>query len=471
MTFAAAVNAHLNRPTVARTDNGMKAHKNTGSAVLDLFTNIGTARNKDITHLFMAALAEDTDLTLRTLLYARDIRAGSGERQTFRNLLTKLEAKDSVLASKLMHKIPELGRWDDMFTFTGENRLAAFEMIRKALIENKNGLAAKWMPRKGPIAVELTKFLGLSPKAYRKLIVGLTQVVETQMCSKNWNEINFSHVPSVASARYQKAFGRNAKEAYSAYLAELQKPEAERTVKVKINAGAVFPYDVVKSTATGNAAVADEQWKALPNYIGDAKIFPMIDVSSSMGYFSSCRNMQPIDLAVSLGLYVSEKGTSAFKDMFVTFDSKPQIVKVKGTLSERLNQVAKSPWGGSTNLAAAFDLILNIARKGNVAEADMPEVMVIFSDMQFDPYHGFDATARQMITDKYNRAGYNLPRVVFWNLRADAGNTPVKFSDTGVAMVSGYSPATIKAVLANDLDDFTPYNVMLKTIMNDRYAY
>ena len=197
----------------------------------------------------------------------------------------------------------------------------------------------------------------------------------------------------------------------------------------------------------------------------------MIDVSSSMGYFSNCQRMNPIDLAVSLGLYVSEKGTSAFKDMFVTFDSNPKIVQVKGTLSDRLNQVARSPWGGSTNLAAAFDLILNIALKGNVAEADMPEVMVIFSDMQFNPYHGFDATARQMITDKYNRAGYNLPRVVFWNLRADAGNTPVLFSDAGVAMVSGYSPATIKAVLSNDLDDFTPYNVMLKTVMDDRYAY
>ena len=471
MTFANAAKSPLNVNVVARTDNGMKAHASTGKAVLDLFTNIGAARGKDITQMFAAALAEDTDLTLRALLHARDIRGGMGERQTFRTLLSMLEATDSALAAKLMHKIPELGRWDDLFTFTGENRVAAFNMIREALLVEKNGLAAKWMPRKGAIAVELTKFLGLSPKGYRQLIVGLTQVVETQMCAKEWNAINFSHVPSVASARYQKAFARNAQESYGAYLAELQKPEAERTVKVKINAGAVFPYDVVKSVSTGNAAVANEQWKALPNYIGDAKIFPMIDTSGSMGYYSGCVRMEPIDLAVSLGLYVSEKGTSPFKDMFVTFDSNPKIVHVGGTLSQRLDQVAKASWGGSTNLAAAFDLILNIALKGAVDEADMPEVLVIFSDMQFDPYHGFDATARQMITDKYNRAGYNLPRVVFWNLRSDAGNTPVKFSDAGVAMVSGNSPSTIKAVLSNDLDDFTPYNVMIKTLMEDRYAY
>jgi hypothetical protein len=470
MSFANAVrNSINNAPT--RTANGMKAHATSASAVLDLFGKIGSARGVDISPAFFAAMAENQDLALRILLWARDIREGSGERQTFRSLLAALEKVNPALAGKLMHKVPLLGRFDDLFTYTEyNNRVAAFDMIASALADS-NALAAKWCPRKGPIAVALTQHLGLTPKQYRKLLVGLTNVVESDMCKGAWSEINFSHVPSLASARYQKAFGRNASEAYSNYIRELQKPEALRAPGVKINAGAVYPYDVVKSVGLGNAAVANEQWKALPNYVGDAKIFPMIDTSSSMGYFSRGTSLQPIDLAVSLGLYVSEKGTSAFKDMFVTFDSVPQIVQVKGTLSDRLTQVARAKWGGSTNLAAAFDLILNIALRGNVAEADMPEVMVIFSDMQFDPYHGFDATARQMITDKYNRAGYNLPLVVFWNLRADAGNTPVLFSDAGVAMVSGYSPATMKAVLANDLDLYTPYNVMMKCLMNERYAY
>ena len=470
MSFANAVkNYKTNAP--ARTANGMKAHATSASAVLDLFGKIGSARGVDISPAFFAAMAENEDYALRILLWARDIRAGSGERQTFRTLLAKLEQVNPALAGRLMHKIPLLGRWDDLFVYADPlNRAAAYNMIRAAL-DAGDGLAAKWMPRKGPIAVALTRHFEMTPKQYRKTIVGLTNVVETQMCAKDWDGINFSHVPSLASARYQKAFGRNASEAYSKYIRELQKPEAERAPGVKINAGAVYPYDVVKSNYNGSAALANEQWKALPNYVGDAKIFPMIDTSSSMGYFSHGTSLQPIDLAVSLGLYVSEKGTSAFKDMFVTFDSVPQIVQVKGTLSDRLTQVASAKWGGSTNLAAAFDLILNIALKGNVAEADMPEVMVIFSDMQFDPYHGFDATARQMITDKYNRAGYNLPRVVFWNLRADAGNTPVLFSDAGVAMVSGYSPATMKAVLANDLDSYTPYNVMIRQLSNSRYDY
>jgi hypothetical protein len=375
-----------------------------------------------------------------------------------------------------MHKIPALGRWDDLFAYKNPiNRNQAFALIAEAL-EAKNGLAAKWMPRKGPVAVELTRYLGLSPKAYRKLIVGLTNVVETQMCAKEWEAINFSHVPSVASARYQKAFGRNAKESYSAYIAELKKPVAERSdPKVKINASAVYPYDVVKSVVKGNAAVADEQWKAMPNYIGDAKVLPMVDVSGSMGsLWYTYSQLQPIDIAVSLGLYCASKNTGDFKDLFLTFSGKPKMEHLKGTLSQKMTQMTKAHWEMNTNLHAAFDEILKIAVKGNVSQEDMPDMLLILSDMQFDACTRYDDSAMQMIKRKYKEAGYDVPKIVFWNLSMygkENGNTPVKFDKNGTAHVSGFSPSIMKHVLANDLEEFTPYNVMLKTLMSDRYAY
>lgn len=476
MAFVTAVkNYNANKP--ARTANGMKANPTSKSNVLDLFGVIGSARGSDITKQFVAAFTENADLTLRMLLWARDIREGAGERQTFRNLLSKLESTDPTLAGRLMAKIPELGRWDDLFIYADPvNRLNAFGMIEKALITDKNGLAAKWMPRKGPIAVELTKFLGLSPKAYRKLIVGLTQVVETQMCAKDWNGINFSHVPSVASARYQKAFGRNAKDVYSAYIAELKKPVALRDPKVKINAGAVYPYDVVKSAIKGNAAVADEQWKALPNFIGNAKIMPMVDVSGSMGsiHYTNASALQPIDIAISLGLYCADKNTSDFKDLFLTFSGSPKLEHLKGTLSQKIDQMSRAHWQMNTNLHAAFEEILKVAVKGNVPEADMPQMLLILSDMQFDACTRHDDSAMQMIRRKYNDAGYNVPKIVFWNVSMygkDNGNTPVRFDERGTAHISGFSPSIMKSVLANDLEDYTPYNVMLKTLMNDRYGY
>ena len=471
MSFANAVkNYKTNAP--ARTANGMKAHATSASAVLDLFGKIGSARGVDISPAFFAAMAENEDYALRILLWARDIRAGSGERQTFRTLLAKLEQVNPALAGRLMHKIPLLGRWDDLFVYADPlNRAAAYNMIRAAL-DAGDGLAAKWMPRKGPIAVALTRHFEMTPKQYRKTIVGLTNVVETQMCAKDWDGINFSHVPSLASARYQKAFGRNASEAYSKYIRELQKPEAERAPGVKINAGAVYPYDVVKSNYNGSAALANEQWKALPNYVGDARIFPMVDVSGSMGSISHSYGVgpSPMMVAVSLGLYLSDKNTGPFKDLFLTFSGTPEILNLKGDLTQKMRQMMTSDWQMNTNLHAAFDKLLDVAIRGRVKLEDMPQALLILSDMQFDACARFDDNAKQMIARKYEAAGYPMPRIIFWNLNAGYESTPVHFDDRGICHVSGFSPAIMKSVLANDLEEFTPVSVMLKTIMNDRYA-
>ena len=477
MSFSQAAQDYL-AEAPARTANGMKARATTASKVLDFFGQVGSSRGTDISRQFAAAVSEDRDLAIRALLWTRDVRGGAGERQQFRNLLRWIEERSPTLAGSLMFKVPELGRWDDLFTYQDPiNRAAAFDMIGAALA-NKDGLAAKWMPRKGNNAVALRTHLGMSPKQYRKTLVNLTNVVETAMCAKDWDGINFSHVPSLASARYQKAFGRNASDAYAKYIAELQKPQAERDPKVKINAGAVYPYDVVKSVAKGNAAVADEQWKALPNFVGDAKIMPMVDVSGSMGsiggggYGHRGNGPSPIEVAVSLGLYLSEKNTSDFKDLFLTFSGSPKLVHLKGSLSTRISQMTRSDWEFDTNLHRAFDELLKVAKRGNVRQEDMPQYLVVLSDMQFNSCTQFDDSAQQMIARKYRDAGYEVPRIIFWNLSMyGSDNTPVRFDDRGVCHVSGFSPSLMETVLSAELDDYTPYNVMVKKLMSSRYDY
>lgn len=480
MSFKQAANNFINEAP-ARTANGMLARKTTASAVLDFFGKAGSSRGTPLKTEFMAALAEDESLAIRALLWTRDIREGAGERKQFRDMLQALEEINPALAGKFMHKIPVLGRWDDIFSYQNPiNRKEAFDMIGAALNAG-DGLCAKWMHRKGKLAAELRSHLGMTPKQYRKTLVNLTNVVETAMCAKEWDEINFSHVPSLASARYQKAFGRNASEKYSAYIAELQKPQSERKAGVKINAGAVYPYDVVKSVSKGNAAAADAQWDALPNFVGSASIFPIVDTSGSMGYlpgirgsygwYSASTTVQPIDVAVSLGLYLSEKNRSDFKDLLMVFNTTPEMVRVRGTISQRIACLPERV-AGSTNLHAAFDMLLQVAVRGRVAQEDMPEVLLILSDMQFNCCRNYDDTAIQMIRRKYETAGYKMPAVVFWNLSPyGRDNTPVRFDENGTALVSGFSPAIMKSVLGSELENFTPYNVMLKTLMSDRYAY
>ena len=124
----------------------------------------------------------------------------------------------------------------------------------------------------------------------------------------------------------------------------------------------------------------------------------------------------------------------------------------------------------NTNLHAAFKLILDVAVKNNVPQAEMPETLVIFSDMQFDQGVDRDESAIEMIERKYKAAGYTVPQVVFWNLNAAYGNTPVKFDKRGTALVSGFSPAVAGGIMGGNMDDFTPEAIMLKTVMKDRYS-
>jgi len=456
----------------ARTANGMKARKSSANAVVDLFYNIGASRGKDVIPAFTAACVADRELALRIALWARDARGGAGERDLFRSILTHLEKTDIDAAFALLRKVPELGRWDDIFVFkTPELKKAAYTMLGDALRE-KNGLAAKWAPRKGEVAREIREFFGMSPKFYRKSLVALTKVVETQMCAKDWDNINFSHVPSVASARYKKAFNRNTTK-FAEYVAALVKGDPT----VKVNAGAVYPYDVIKgvsSYARFDKTETDHiiaQWEALPNYVGDANILPMVDVSGSMGCPAGKNtSVTCMDVAVSLGLYLADKNKGKFKDTFLTFSDKSELLHLKGNVVQKMAQMVKSDWDMSTNLHAAFEKILDVAVKGNVAQEEMPAMVLILSDMQFNQCVRHDDSAMEMIERKYADAGYSVPQVVFWNLNS-SDNVPVKADKSGAALVSGFSPSIMKALLAADMSEFTPEGIMLKTVMSDRYSF
>jgi len=289
-----------------------------------------------------------------------------------------------------------------------------------------------------------------------------------------WDNINFSHVPSVAAARYKKAFNRHTPK-YAEYVQSLVKGD---NPEVKVNASVVYPYDVLKGRIGHYVRDFDKteldliqkQWEALPNYVGDANILPLVDVSGSM----SCpagknTKLTCLDVSVSLGLYLADKNKGKFKDTFLTFSDKPELLHLKGNINQKIDQMVKSEWGMNTNLNAAFKKILDVAVKGNVPQEEMPAMVLILSDMQFDQCVSHDDSAIEMIARKYEAAGYTLPKVVFWNLNAAYGNAPVKFDKSGTALVSGFTPAVVKPLLAGDLENFTPEFVMLKTIMDDRY--
>lgn len=457
--------------TKTKTENGAVTFTTSNDKNVDLFFKIAALRGQPesrIVTIFSEAFKENKELATRILLWARDVREGAGERQIFKTILMHLEMVDQPFFIRVLNKIAELGRWDDMLVAqTTNGKKVAFDLIQKAL-NKEDGLCAKWMPRQGKLAVELRTHMGLTPKQWRKKLVSLTNVVETQMCSKEFDSIEYPKVPSLAMARYTKAFKKRDSERFTQYLADVN------TGKSKINAAAVYPYDVLKGWNYSSLSDKERmcvQWDALPNYMTEASILPMIDVSGSMS--SNCgggkSTLTAMDVATSLGLYMATKNKGVFKDIVLTFTDIPKLLSLKGNVIDKMNQIHNHV-GYNTNLEMAFTALLEKAVNNSVPQSDMPTYILILSDMEFDSFSP-NETAFQNIKKQYKQAGYERPILVWWNIQARGENSPVKFDKKGNILVSGFSPAIAKNILKMDTDMISPINTMLNTILNSRYNF
>lgn len=472
------VEAFVEEENITYTENGAETFRSSMNECLDLFFKIGAIRREDserVVNIFKKAYNQNPELAVRILLWARDVREGAGERRVFRIISKWLGENHPEHLLRIIPKISELGRFDDLLELLEVNNnkvnFAVLETYATALREG-NALAAKWAPREGKkFAHRLMGYLRLTAKEYRKMLSTLTNVVETPMCENKWGDINYSHVPSVAMTRYTQAFRRHDNIRFSNYL------DSVRTGKVnpdtgyieKINTGAVYPYDVLKPSV--DAVTADTMWKNLPNYVPVGVSFlPMVDVSASME-MNVGHNLRAMDVSISLGLYLAERNKSVFKDLFVTFSTNPTLVKVEGnTVRERLDFMEHADWGGSTDLMKALDLVLDMAVRHRVPQEDMPTHFIVLSDMEFDPYRndsprkGIGNAIKKMFQEK----GYAAPQIIWWNIASRNDQVPVKANDEGMSLVSGFSPTIMKNLVSGRM---TPESVMLDTVGKDRYAH
>ena len=313
--------------------------------------------------------------------------------------------------------------------------------------------------------------MGVTPAKYRKTLSKLRtrlNIVEKLMSEGDWTGINFEHVPSKANLLYRKAFSRQQPDRYTAFIKSVQKGDA------KINASTIYPYEIVRD-ALGHfdePAALDALWKALPDYTVDNPHNGIVvcDTSGSMtsNYGTT---IVPIWVSVSLAIYFAQRTKGAFKDYFLTFNDDSKLIKIRSKdIVSVAREVQRAPWGGSTNLQSAFDNILTSAKAGKVPQSEMPDVIYVISDMEFNQAcngYGRSVTNFEAIKEKYSKAGYKMPRIVFWNVAARNDQSPVKFDENGTALVSGCSPSIFKTVLSGK--NVTPYAVMLSTINAERY--
>lgn len=470
------------------TENGARALKSTESHLVDLFGTIGSMRireKEDIERLFVLAFHEDPLIATKMAFYARNIRGGLGERRTFRIILQYLATTAPDVVRKNMSSIPMFGRYDDLYTLVGtsveedmwqyvKGQLAAdIEQFEKG---EPISLLAKWLKsvnassKEGNELGKLTaKKLGFTHKEYRKALAMLRKyidVTEVRMSGGDWTAIQYEKVPSRAMMIYRNAFKKHDEEGFKKYMESLVKGE------VKVNAATLYPYDIMEKmgliTHGSNMTIAQydpllqAQWDALPNYVEcENNILVMADTSGSM-----CG--RPMCTSIGLAIYFATRNKGAFRNVFMTFSTTPSLVTLKGkTLYDQVKCIPSIV--SDTNLEAAFELILKVAKANHLTQEELPKSLVIVTDMEFNyaTHSRGDWTFYESMRRTYGAAGYQLPNVVFWNVNARNEVFQVTSQYEGVQMASGQSTAVFKTILANMGKN--SYEAMLQTLNDPVY--
>lgn len=477
MDFA---NAMKEESKFTRTENGAVALNTTSDARLDLFGTIGALRDADenrITTLFSEAYAQDKLFATKIAFYARDIRCGLGERKTFRTIIRYMAEHHPEALRPNLDLICVFGRYDDLYELIGtpleddmwKSMKNQFEEDLKNLNEGKAiSLLAKWIKTADASSTETRKLgiltaqkLGYPVYNFKRIVRNMRKqigVVESLMSAGKWNEIKYPEVPSRAMMIYRRAFAKHDPDGFDEFINKADKGE------VKINASTLYPYDIVEKILCGreNNKVLEAQWKALPNYVEQGtNALIMADVSGSM-----CG--RPMATSIGLAIYFAERNTGAYHNLFMTFSGNPQIVSLKGeTLEQKVRNVDKTNWDMNTDLKAAFEKVLDIAEKNNVPQEEMPKAIVVISDMEIDYCGNKDWAFYDKMANKFQKAGYVIPNIIFWNVasRHDVFHADAKRK--GVQLASGQSVTVFKQVLQNL--GYNPIEAMENTINSERY--
>lgn len=483
-----------------RTLNGAVTYATTSDACLDLFSVAGGMRYRsahDQIRLFDKAYIENPELAMKLLFYIRDIREGMGERQLFRTLIRHVAKAWPESAKKNVHLIPEFGRYDDMLCLMAtksekevirvikeqlERDLAALDERINGNIEARVSLLGKWMPsintssaRTRGIAKRLVSLLGMTSYSYRKMLsklranIGLT---ERYLTDKKPEKVKYHAVPAGAMLKYRGAFERKDGERFSAYVKDAAKG------RKKIHCENLFPYELVRPFFGENGwgirdnvngeDVLEALWENLPADFGNENAISVIDTSGSMYCTYREDAVTPALISQSLGLYHAERCKGRFHNHFISFSSEPELIEIHGsTLKDKLRYIQSANWGCSTNIEAVFNLILTTAVDAGCRQDELPSVLYIISDMEFniavrDP----DKTVYENAKEMFNAFGYELPAVVFINVNSWQMQAPVRSDEKGAALVSGMGTSSFKEKFDGNM---TPMSHMLKVLMSDRY--
>lgn len=472
------------------TENGAVTNESSGDFCLDFFATVGAIRREsdsEIESRFVRAFTENKDIATKILFFARDIRGGLGERRVFRVILKWLANNEGETVRKNLPFIAEYGRYDDLLSLMGtpcEKEMLAvikaqYDADIKAMEEEKKvSLLAKWLPsvnasnRETVVqAKKIAKYFSMNDATYRKSLVKLRahiKIIENNLREKDYT-FDYKKQPSKAMFKYRKAFIRNDEKRYNEFISKVQKGE------VKLNASTLAPYELIEPFMQGYSmrkltkqeqASINATWNSLPDYGSDENAIAVIDTSGSMYYPGK---PIPASVALSLGIYFAEHNKGYFNNHFIEFSARPQLIEIKGeTFADKLRYLASFNEVANTNIEAVFGLILKAAVKNKLPQSELPAKLYLISDMEFDmAVDNAELSNFENAKAKFERFGYKLPDIVFWNVASRNKQQPITKNDTGVVLVSGCTPKLFSMVASGEMN---PLVFMMEVVESERYA-
>ena len=497
----------------AITENGALTHFTTMDGLLDLFAMgaaYRTRSDEDVIVLFKNAFNEDPVYALKCLFYIRDVRGGQGERRFFRVATKYLASYDTDAMRRNLIHVPEFGRWDDLFVFIGTPlETDALNIVKHQLaldVQCKTpSLLGKWMPSENTssqktrkTAAKVRKFIGMTPKQYRKTLSVLRariNVLERLMSEGRWDEIEFDKIPSKAGLKYKNAFARHDIERMKKNPEVKSYADFAKDTETKVNAKALYPYEVVaKATEVmgcsysywGSRSVkgmddtdrlmVNKYWENLADYF-NGKTFNGLAVVDTSGSMRGSEASAPINVAISLGMYCAERAKGPFAGHYVSFSSRPQLIEVEGAdFCDKVARIWRTNLCENTNIEATFDMLLNTAIANGCSQDDLPQNIIVISDMEFDQgtgHYGYGynrqswnpKTLMEQIRAKWASHGYRMPKIIYWNVQARQNNIPEDIGVRDISYVSGMSPSIFETILSGK----TGVDLMLEKLDSPRY--
>ena len=477
------LNILKNLTNLTHTENGAVTLQSTGSECLDLFAAIGalrTAEEREIETRFLRAYAENPDLAMKILFYARDVRGGLGERRVFRVLMRYLAENQLPSVQRNLPWVAEFGRWDDVLSLLDTPAREAVVALLKARLDRDLealakgepvSLLGKWLPSVNAHSAQavagakaLARAFHMTEAQYRRALSALRRsirLLENHLRERDYT-FDYAQQPSKAMFKYRRAFLRNDGERYHDFMARVNRGE------VSLHTGTLMPYEIVQAAYTASQedrAALDTTWRALEDFTDGENALVVADGSGSM-YWGE--KPTPASVAQSLAIYFAQRNRGAFRNHFITFSTNPRLVEIKGAdIVEQVRYCRSFDECANTDLQKVFELILRAAVDNRLTQAELPSTLYIVSDMEFDACaQSAGATNFEQAKALFRRHGYRLPRVVFWNVQSRSQQQPVRSNAQGVALVSGCTPRIFSQVMAGELD---PYRNMMAVVGSERY--